>query len=208
MSPTKFDLSAVPMDATRWPTGLTLAAFVEKMTAYQDEMRRRLREVVLSDADCAELVRLSQPVHALVMTEGWCPDSLMNVPILARVVEAAPEMDMRIFIRSKSPDLETYYQARDVRCIPVFTFLDAAFDEIGSWLERPQAAHERLQAWKAAHPEFDPSHRDSALSRREHGVRRRALLQSLPLEMERWYAEGLQAETVKELKALLAMTLT
>jgi len=25
----------------------------------------------------------------------------------------------------------------------------------------------------------------------------------LPLEMEGWYAEGLQAETVKELKALL-----
>ncbi len=192
------------MDSTRWWTGLTLTQFVEKMTAYQDEMRRRLREVALSDADCAQLARLNQPVHALVMTEDWCPDSLMNVPILARVVEAAPGMDMRIFIRSRSPDLETYYQARGVGCIPVFTFLDAAFDEIGTWLERPQAAHERLQAWKAEHPEFEPSHRDPALSRRQHGAKRRALLQSLPLEMERWYAEGLQAETVKELKALLA----
>jgi hypothetical protein len=197
-------LDKMPMDSTRWRAGLTLAQFVEKMTAYQDEMRRRLDEVALSDADCAELARLNQPVHALVMTEDWCPDSLMNVPILARVVEAAPGMDMRIFIRSRSPDLEAYCQARDVRCIPVFTFLDAAFDEIGTWLERPQAAHERLEAWKAAHPEFDSTHRDPTLSRREHGARRRALLQSLPLEMEGWYAEGLQAETVKELKALLA----
>ncbi len=192
------------MDSTRWRAGLTLAEFVEKMATYQDEMRRRLREVTLSDADCAELARLVQPVHAVVMTEDWCPDSLMNVPILAHVVEAAPGMDMRIFIRSASPDLETYYQARDVRCVPVFTFLDAVFDEIGTWLERPQAAHERLQVWKAAHPEFEPTHRDPTLSRREHGARRRALLHSLPLEMERWYAEGLQAETVKELKALLA----
>ena len=31
-----------------------------------------------------------------------------------------------------------------------------------------------------------------------------ALLHSLPLEMELWYSEGLQAETVRELKALLA----
>jgi hypothetical protein len=174
------------------------------MTTYQDEMRRRVREVALSDADCAELARLHQPVHALVMTEDWCPDSLMNVSILAHVVEAAPGMDMRIFIRSRSPDLEAFYQARDVHCIPVFTFLDADFNEIGTWLERPQAAHERLQAWKAAHPEFERTHRDPTLSPRERGARRRALLHSLPLEMELWYAEGLQAETVRELKALLA----
>ena len=192
------------MDSAYWQAGLTLAEFVERMTTYQDKMRRRLLEVALTDADCAELARLNQPLHALVMTEDWCPDSLMNVPILARVVEAAPEMDMRIFLRSRSPDLETYYRARDVRCIPVFTFLDATFDEIGTWLERPQAAHRRLDAWKAGHPEFDPIHRDPTLTRREHGARRRALLQSLPLEMEGWYAEGLQAETVKELKALLA----
>ena len=196
-------MNSTPMDATRWRAGLTLVEFVEKMTTYQDEMRRRLREVTLSDADCAELARLNRPVHALVMTEGWCPDSLMNVPILAHVVEAAPGMDMRIFIRSRSPDLETYYQARDVRCIPVFTFLDANFNEIGTWLERPQAAHARLQVWKAAHPEFDPTHHDPTLSPQERRAKRRALMQSLPLEMEGWYAEGLQAETVKELKALL-----
>jgi hypothetical protein len=195
------------MDATYWQAGLTLAEFVERMTTYQDKMRRRLREVALSEADCAGLARLNQPVHALVMTEDWCPDSLMNVPILARVVEAAPGMDMRIFVRSASPDLEAYYQARGIRCIPVFTFLDADFNEIGTWLERPQAAHERLHGWKAAHPEFDPAHQDRTLSPQERRARRRALMQGLPLEMEGWYAEGLQAETVKELKALLATML-
>jgi thiol-disulfide isomerase/thioredoxin len=192
------------MDAIIWQAGLTLAQFVEGMTTYQDEMRRRLREVALSDADYAELACLTRPVHALVMTEDWCPDCLMNVPILARVVEAAPGMDMRIFVRSRFPDLKAYYQARGVGCIPIFTFLDAGFDEIGTWLERSQAAHARLQEWKAARPEFNPTHGDSRLARREHGARRRAQLQGLPLEMERWYAEGLQAETVKELKALLA----
>jgi hypothetical protein len=192
------------MDATYWQAGLTLADYVERMTTYQDKMRRRLREVVLADADCAELARITRPVHALAMTEDWCPDSLMNLPILARVVEAAPGMDMRIFVRSASPDLEAYYQARDIRCIPVFTFLDAGFDEIGTWLERPQAAHERLRGWKAAHLEFDPAHQDRTLSPQERRAKRRALMQGLPLEMEGWYAEGLQAETVKELKALLA----
>jgi thiol-disulfide isomerase/thioredoxin len=192
------------MDASYWRTGLTLAEFVERMTIYQDKMRRRLREVALADADCAELARFTRPVHALVMTEDWCPDSLMALPILARVVEAVPAMDMRVFVRSASPDLETYYQARGIRCIPVFTFLDAKFNEIGTWLERPQAAHERLHAWKAAHPEFDPAHQDRTLSPQERRAKRRALMQGLPLEMEGWYAQGLQAETVRELKALLA----
>ncbi len=194
------------MDASYWQTGLTLAEFVERMTAHQDKMQRRLREVALTDADCAELARLTRPAHALVMTEDWCPDSLMNLPILARVVEAVPGMDMRIFVRSASPDLEAYYQTRDIRCIPVFTFLGADFDEIGTWLERPEAAHARLHAWKAARPHFDPAHPDLTRSPQERRAKRRALMQSLPLEMEGWYAEGLQAETVKELKALLAAT--
>ncbi len=198
-------MDPIPMDATTWQAGLTLAEYVEGMTTYQDAMRRRLHEVTLSDADYAELARLNRPLHALVMTEDWCPDCLMNVPILARVVEAAPGMDMRIFVRSRFPNLKAYYQARGVGCIPVFTFLDAAFAEIGTWLERPQAAHARLQEWKAACAQFDPANGDPTLTRREHGARRRAQLQGLPFEMERWYAEGLQAETVKELKVLLAI---
>jgi hypothetical protein len=31
------------------------------------------------------------------MTEDWCGDALMNLPIVARIVEALPGADLRLF---------------------------------------------------------------------------------------------------------------
>ncbi len=193
-----------PMDQKRWQTGLTLDQFVAGMKAHQADMRRRLREVVLPAREPDYFARVESLVHVLVMTEDWCGDSLMNLPILARLVEVAPGMDMRIFVRGGAPDLNDHYTARGITHIPVFTFLGADFDEIGTWVERPQAAHARIGEWMATHPEVAELLADTRMTTEE---RHRALQEkfgALLSEMEGWYTDRLQAATVAELNALLA----
>ena len=196
-------MEKLPMQAASWQAGLTLAEFVEGMNTHQAAMQRRLREVMLAEADRADLARLVSPIHALVMTEDWCGDGVMNLPILARLAEAAPGMDLRIFIRPQAPALNDYYVARGITHIPVFTFLNADFNEIGTWVERPQAAHARVQEWLAAHPEVEAIRNDPALTDETRRARLRPLFDGVLVEMESWYADGLQAATVAELKALL-----
>lgn len=196
-------MSKFPVNAARWQAALTLDGFVEGMKTHQADMRRRLREVRLSPADREHFTRLDRPVYALVMTEDWCGDSLMNLPILARIVEAAPRMELRIFDRAGSPDLNDHYTARNIKAIPVFTFLDADFDEIGTWVERSQAAYARIGEWMAAHPQVAEllQNTDVTAEERHHALQEQ--FGDLLLEMEGWYADGLQAATVAELKALL-----
>jgi hypothetical protein len=196
-------MSEFPMSAEAWHTGLTLEAYVDSMERHQAASRRRLAQPALRPEDRAELARSAQARHALAMTEDWCGDSLLNVPILAQVVDAIPGMDLRIFRRALSPALDGYYQQRNITHIPVFTFLDAHFRPLATWVERPQAAHDRLAAWYAARPAIAALRADPSLDPEERRMQLRELTAGLLDEMESWYDQGLQQATVAEIRQLL-----
>jgi hypothetical protein len=192
-----------PMNLEKWRTGQELGLYVDRMALNQRAMRRRLAEVRLTARDKQRLARIERPIHVLAMTEEWCADSLMNLPIVACIVAAAPQMDLRIFTRSEAAQLNDFYIQQGNSQIPVITFLDEHFQEIGTWMERPQAAHGKIEAWKAAHPEGFGSPGNPELSLEE----RRRLIEGaygeFMTEMEGWYGDGLGQATVDELIALL-----
>lgn len=192
------------MDSNRWREGLSLESFLEGMTTNQEPTRRRLKQVVLTPDDEAFFRLFTSPVHALVMTEDWCGDSVMNLPILARIVQASSGMDLRIWMRAQSPQLNEYYEARGITHIPVLTLFDANWREIGTWVERPQPAHDRIREWMAAHPEIGAIREAVDLTPEEKRARLRQATAGLLAEMDGWYANGLQQATVDEIKTLLS----
>jgi hypothetical protein len=192
------------VDLDRWQSGLTLDAFVDGIDTYQEETRRRLREVHLSEQERAPFAQLTAPTYALALTEGWCGDSLMNLPILAQIVAAAPGLELRVFVRSQAPKLAAAYQARGITHIPVFSFFDAAFHEIGTWVERSLPAHAYHALWTAEHPEIALVRDDRTLSDDQRRAILRPLYRGLLTQLESWYAAEFQAATVAELRDLLA----
>jgi hypothetical protein len=192
------------VDLGLWQAGLRLKVFVDHIDTYQDETRRRLATVELAPADRAFFALIRQPVYVLALTEGWCGDSLMNLPILARIVEAAPGFRLRVFVRGEWPELAAAYAERGVQNIPVFTFFNEAFGEIGTWVERSQAAHERVAQWRAENPAYERIRSDPTLSQSEKRLLLAPVLGPLRVQMEQWYADSLQAATVAEIKTLLA----
>ena len=192
-----------PISAEAWQTGLTLEAYVDSMQRHQAATRRRLAQPALSPEDRDQLAHVAHARHALAMTEDWCGDSMLNVPILAQVVDAIPGMDLRIFRRALTPPLDEYYQEQDITHIPVFTFLDAHFHPLATWVERPQAAHERLAAWYADRPAIAALRANTELDPEERRNQLRELTAGLLDEMEAWYDQGLQQATVAEIRQLL-----
>ena len=189
-------------NAERWRQGLTLEAYLDQMGKFQAVMRRRLQILRLFPEDRAFFGRLTGPLRILVLTENTCGDSLMNLPILARAAAAAPDMAVRIFVRSQNPDLAEAFARRGIHNIPIFLFMDGTFEEIGLWVERPQPANSLLEEWWAQHP------RAAALRAKEVRPRAEALALKKASEarlaaMEAWYDAGLQQATVAELKRLL-----
>lgn len=191
------------MDASRWKQGLTLPDFVAQMSVDRDIMMRRLETVQLSEEERVAAAALQRPLRVLVMTEDWCTDCLMNLPILARLTEAAPAMETRVFIRSRWPELQAWFAASGIAAIPVFAVLDEAFQLIGTWVERPKAANERIKRWQEEHPQAQAIRQDASLSAEERKARLAPIYAGLKAEMETWYAEGLQAAAAKEILEVL-----
>lgn len=201
---TQLQHAPLEVDRALWEFGLTLDEFAAGIDTLREETQRRLREVRLSAGDAAFFARITAPIYVLALTEGWCGDSLMNLPILARIVEAAPDMRLRVFARGEWPELAALYHAQGITNIPVFAFFDADFRPIGTWVERSRAAHILVEQWRATHPEAEALRGDPRLTDDQRRARLKPIYDGLRHEMEQWYADGLQAATVAEIKTLFA----
>jgi hypothetical protein len=82
----------------------------------------------------------------LVIAEDWCGDASNTVPIIAKLVDLAPGLELRVIARDENPELMDQYLTNGSRSIPIVIALDQSFQELGHWGPRPV----QLQAWVMA----------------------------------------------------------
>ncbi|MDT8342488.1 MAG: thioredoxin family protein [Longimicrobiales bacterium] len=95
--------------------------------------------------DLLEATRaLTGTYHLLALSEDWCGDAFNVLPVVARWVEQAPGLELRVLGRDDNPDLmDAHLTGGRSRSIPVVIVYDADFNEVGWWGPRPGP----LQAW-------------------------------------------------------------
>jgi hypothetical protein len=81
--------------------------------------------------------------HLLVLSEDWCGDAVNVVPVVAKLAELSPNLDLRVLARDENLDLMDAHLTGTARSIPVVIALDDEFREQGWWGPRPAD----LQAW-------------------------------------------------------------
>lgn len=130
----------------RFARGMTLQQYLGQMTANKDKFMEVMAAVHLTPEDRAIFANRREKLNVLVLTEDWCGDALTNLPVLARMVEGAPNVEMRVFLRDQNPDLMDQYLNRGLyRSIPVFAFFDADMKEIARFVERPPKITEFME---------------------------------------------------------------
>jgi selT/selW/selH-like putative selenoprotein len=136
----------MPVTTERFSQGLTYDAYKAQMTRNRERFEANEQTVELSSDDLAFFEQLAQPLHVLVLAEDWCGDVIANLPVLGRLALESGKLDIRVFLRDQNLDImDQYLKDGQYRSIPVFVFFDAAFQELGHWIERPSGISE-LQA--------------------------------------------------------------
>ena len=79
----------------------------------------------------------------LVLVEDWCGDAVNTVPILARLAELVPTLELRVLPRDRNLDVMDAHLTDGKRSIPKVLVLDEAGAVRGSWGPRPT----ELQDW-------------------------------------------------------------
>jgi hypothetical protein len=82
----------------------------------------------------------------LVIAEDWCGDASNTIPIVAKLADQVPQLELRVIQRDTNPNVMDQYLTNGSRSIPIVIALDENFQEVGHWGPRPT----ELQAWVMA----------------------------------------------------------
>jgi hypothetical protein len=168
------------LDRERYESGLTFEDFLNSAHANVELWRAVYARAQVSDAAVARVTALGGHWHLLVLAEDWCGDAVNTLPVMARLAEGAPNVDLRVLARDANLDLMDARLTNGARSIPVVMVLDETYHERGWWGPRPRA----LQQWVMAE--------GRALDK-----------ESRYREVRRWYARDHGASTVDEIIQLM-----
>jgi len=125
----------------RFAQGMTFPEYLAQMRSNRERFTKRLAETEIDPDDRAAI--RGRKLKILVITEDWCGDALVGFPGLAKLVEGAPDVEMRVFLRDANPDVMGRYLKRGLyRTIPVFVFFDEQMNELARFMERQDVVTE------------------------------------------------------------------
>lgn len=131
----------------RFMRGMTFQQYVDQMGTNKETFVKFLSEVKIKPEDREAIRKLGGKLNVMVITEDWCGDALYNFPVLAKLVEGMPGVEMRVFLRDQNPDLMDQYLNKGIfRSIPVFVFFDENMNEVARFVERPPKVTEEIEA--------------------------------------------------------------
>jgi hypothetical protein len=165
----------------RFSAGQTFPDFLAHAVANAELWRAVYAHAKADEAALARAASLGGPWHLLVLVEDWCGDAVNTLPVLGRVAERVPNIDLRVLGRDTNLDLMDAHLTNGSRSIPVVMILDATYQERAWWGPRPA----ELQGWVM-------------------GPGRTMTKEDRYREVRRWYARDHGATTVNEILSLIA----
>jgi hypothetical protein len=129
-----------------WDEALTFQAFVASCKVQYCGLWQGIYNL----ARVPQWARAAVPEGAqrklLVIAEDWCGDASNTVPIVAKLADQIPGLDLRIIQRDTHPEVMNQYLTNGSRSIPIVIALDKSCQEVGHWGPRPT----ELQGWVMA----------------------------------------------------------
>jgi len=164
----------------RYLAAQTFDEFVSAAQVNQELWRAVAKGVRLPEGAVARAAAAGGAWHLLVLNEDWCGDAVNTVPVLARLADEAPNLDLRVLGRDANLDLMDAHLTNGARSIPVALVLDDEFRERAWWGPRPA----ELQRWVLTEGQA----LDKAARYRE---------------VRKWYARDRGRTTVEEVLAMI-----
>jgi hypothetical protein len=155
----------IPLDAQRFATGLTWKDYMAQMGDTRARTEDNYHKAVLTDEERKFFSGINQVRYILMLAENWCGDVHRNSPLIARIAEAMPNCDLRVFFRDQATDLTDCFLNNGYKSIPIVVFFDKDWNEIGRWIERAAVATQRSFAIRAKTLDMaTPEQQDAAMA--------------------------------------------
>lgn len=125
-----------------WEQGVPFEAYLEEVEENPKLWEGQWRKHEAPGWALERLAEIGGSLRLLVISEDWCGDASNTVPVLARLAQAAPNLDLRVVARDENPELMDRNTTNGSRSIPIAVVLDEDFEPRGRWGPRPEELQE------------------------------------------------------------------
>lgn len=158
----------------------------EDMLHYSKMSVRRIKRwdktFKFSDSDKTFFENLSRPITFLVIAEGWCGDAAHALPILNKIAETSPNLELKVVLRDDNDELMQEFLTNGGKAIPKLIALDNDNNVLFTWGPRPTEATEMVKAYKEKYGQLTPEFKE---------------------DLQKWYNKDKGQSTVKDIKKQL-----
>jgi hypothetical protein len=201
-------IRAVHHDKTlAYGRALQYGEFVQRSPRFARLLRTRYDETRLGPAVQMAAAAFPDTLNILALVSEEDPDTLTVLPVIARLVDAGPRLQLRIFcdeedlspLTTLAPELDIA-TLLDEWDLPQFLCFDEDWYQQAQWGPRPSRAEAQVETWLEAHPEYEELAEDETPEGHERYL---ALVDELIYEMRVWYNSGLATSCLDEWLDLL-----
>jgi thiol-disulfide isomerase/thioredoxin len=124
-------------------------------TLNDKRMNRLDKTSKLTEETITSISKINAPQTWLVLTESWCGDAAQTLPVINKIAELNPNIELKIILRDENEELMDQFLTNGGRSIPKLIALDANEEVVNSWGPRPSVATKMVQDYKTAHGQLD-----------------------------------------------------
>ncbi|MBY7143956.1 thioredoxin family protein [Virgibacillus sp. NKC19-3] len=144
------------MNLNQWyEKAMTPDTYIESMKEHKENLLHIYDHFTLPDDEAFFQEIKRKNLRAIVLTEDWCGDAMMNIPILLRIAEKT-DIEVRMLLRDQNLELmDQYLTNGKARSIPIFIFIDEDGNEVAKWGPRSNKVQQFSDEARQSLPDKD-----------------------------------------------------
>ena len=121
-------------------------------TSLNEKRYKRLDKTIeIPEEKAIFLKNFSKSVTLLAITESWCGDAAQILPVVNKIAELNPKLNLKLVFRDENEELMNLFLTNGGKAIPVIIFLDLENNVLAWWGSRPSKATKMVEDYKTRH---------------------------------------------------------
>lgn len=158
----------------QFEAGMTTQEYIAQIKVNKDPFVEIYNAVEIP-AEAAQWVDgLGGPINLAVFTADWCGDALSTTPVILRLADSSPKVNLQVFNRDDDvPLADAFLPEHRAGTVPIFVVFDGDMKEVARFIETAHALVPQIDAMDAA-VNREPAEGDEAAVRQARRGRRTA----------------------------------
>lgn len=118
-------------------------------------MKRMDAKVEIPENKAVVFQHIEQKQYWIVLLESWCGDGAQTIPVLNKLAELSPKIELRILLRDENPGIMDLFLTNGSRSIPKLILTDEKLNVLSTWGPRSKVAAKIMEDYKKEHGRID-----------------------------------------------------